>query len=179
MFDVFFQMVANMLFGRVAAPGDDLLEQPLRRRIYQLIKGSPGIHASELCRESGEAWGTVQYHLGLLRKGNMVTTVEAGRERRFFPPDMDADRARLVAILNQGRRQEIVDFIAANPGIRQVDVCQSVAVSRKTFRAAIKPLVEEGLVVERKGLQTNRYFPGQSLPAALHPETDEPSDMFA
>jgi len=44
-------------------------------------------------------------------------------------------------------------------------------VSRKTFRSSIRPLVEEGLVVERKGLQTNRYFPGETLePLLAEPE---------
>ncbi len=153
----------NWLFaaGLVAKPA--LLEQPVRRRLWDIILRKPGIHASELCRESGEAWGTVQYHLGLLRKNEMVQSMEAGRERRFFPQGVDEHKARMLTILNQGRREEIARFILEKPGTRQVDVCNSLGVSRKTFRSSIQPLVDAGLMTERKGLQTNRYFPAEEL----------------
>ena len=165
--------VVQAFFGRVQGR-DDLLEQPLRRRIYGIIQRHPGIHASELCRESGEAWGTVQYHLQLLRKGDLVQSLEAGRERRFFPPDIDPEEAHVVSVLNQGRRHEIFDCIRENPGIRQVDVCNAVAVSRKTFRSSIRALVDEGLIQERKGLQTNRYFAIAEPPALPVPEPPGP-----
>ncbi len=158
------------LFARVNdANPDALLAQPVRRRILDLIQLRPGIHASELCRESGEAWGTVQYHLALLDKGDLVTAVSAGRERRFFEGGIDPERAQIMGVLNQGRRQEIARFIQENPGSRQVDVCNAVSVSRKTFRASIAPLVDAGLVAEQKGLQTNRYFADDNLSELLDP----------
>jgi len=146
-----------------------LLEQPLRRRLLDLIADSPGIHASELCRTAGEPWGTVQYHLTLLHKGEMVTSVEAGRERRFFPSAVDPRKARLLALLHQGRRTEIASFIRDHPGSRQVDICDALDVSRKTFRSSVEPMVEEGLVNERRSLQDNRYFPQEGLLEILGP----------
>lgn len=163
--------LAQAAFGRVEGPeAIRLSEQPVRKRLLSLIAANPGIHASELCRSAGEPWGTVQYHLSLLHRGEMVTSVESGRERRFFPSEVDPARARLVALLHQGRRNEIASFIRDHPGARQVDICDALDVSRKTFRASVAPLVQEGLVMERKGLQTNRYFPQAPLPGLLAPE---------
>lgn len=167
-----FAAAAQTLFGRVYGPG--FLEQPTRRRLLDLIEKRPGIHASELCRESGEPWGTVQYHLSLLHKGEMVTAVEAGRERRFFPSQVDPAHARLLSVLHQGRRLEIAQFIRQTPGARQVDICDALDVSRKTFRNAIEPLVEQGFVHERKGLSSNRYFPQDALANALAQAGDLP-----
>lgn len=165
-----------MFFARVDdADPQALLAQPVRKRILDLIRRRPGIHASALCRESGEAWGTVQYHLALLDKGDLVTAVSAGRERRFFAGGVDPEKARMVGVLNQGRRQEIARFIQENPGSRQVDVCTAVSVSRKTFRASIAPLVDAGLVSERKGLQTNRYFADEELRSLLQNEDGRPA----
>lgn len=146
---------------------DTLLEQPLRRRLVRVITDRPGIHASELAREVEEAWGTVQYHLSLLRKADIVSSVEAGRERRFFPAGIDESKARLLSLLHQGRRPDITRFIHEHPGARQVDICQALDVSRKTFRASVRPLVEEGLVHEQRGLHANRYFAGEGLEPAL------------
>jgi predicted transcriptional regulator len=144
-----------------------LLEQPMRRRLLSLIETHPGIHASELCREAGEPWGTVQYHLSLLHKGAMVTAIDSGRERRFFPSETDPAKARLLALLTQGRRPEIANFIRANPGARQVDVCDALGISRKTFRNSVIPMMQEGLVAEKRGLQSNRYFPLAGLDPLL------------
>lgn len=146
-------------------------EQPVRKKLLGLIRKSPGIHASELARGMDESWGTVQYHLNLLRKADMVQSVEAGRERRFFPDGVESSKIRMMTVLTQGRRSEIAEFIHANPGARQVDICKALDVSRKTFRSSIKPMVEEGLVQEQKGLQVNRYFAEESMAHALG-ETD-------
>lgn len=128
-----------------------------------MITRRPGIHASELAREVEEPWGTVQYHLALLRKAELVNAVESGRERRFFPDDVDPAKARLLGLLHHGRRPDITRFIAEHPGARQVDICKALGVSRKTFRASIAPLVEQGLVEEQRGLHSHRYFGGDGL----------------
>ncbi len=141
---------------------------PLRERLMRMIEDRPGQHAMELCRNSGESWSTVQYHLSLLQKGEMVTSVEAGRTRRFFPPEMDERRVRLMAMLQDGRRLEVAQSILSEPGRRQVDICDEVGISRKTFRNAVGPLVEEGLLAERRGLRDNRYFPGEPLSELVH-----------
>ncbi|MCA1819624.1 MAG: hypothetical protein LC620_06210 [Halobacteriales archaeon] len=175
MLDLLGQLLASAgsaFFGRVS--GDDLLDQPLRRRLLDIIESRPGIHASELCRSAGEPWGTVQYHLSLLHRGQMVTAIEAGRERHFFPSQIDPAHAKLLALLHQGRRHEIAAFIRDHPGARQVDICQAVDVSRKTFRSSIEPLVAEGLVHERRGLQNNRYYAQEPLARLLTPEEAAP-----
>jgi predicted transcriptional regulator len=102
----------------------------------------------------------------------LVQSVEAGRERRFFPEGVAESKMRLMTVLTQGRRGEIAQFIHSNPGARQVDICNALEVSRKTFRSSIQPMVEEGLVHEQKGLHNNRYFSEDSLDSALALSSD-------
>ncbi len=146
----------------------ELLRQPVRRRLLDIISDQPGIHASELCRQADESWGSVQYHLSLLRRASLIKSVTSGRERRFFSSSLDSGLARRLALVRQGRRYEIADFIQQNPGCRQVDVCEALNVSRKTFRAAIDSLADEKLVVERKGQRNNLYYPQQDLDPVLN-----------
>ncbi len=157
----------NVLALLLQVSGDALLDQPVRKRLMGLIRRSPGIHASEICRETGEAWGTVQYHLSLLQNNEMVMSMEIGRTKRFYSPDAAGSRMEMIGMLSHGRRAEIARFILDNPGLRQVDVCKAVAVSRKTFRSSMAGLVDAGLVAEHKGLQTNRYFPDEALAPLL------------
>lgn len=159
--------LASTLFGRVEDP---LTQQPVRARLLRLIEDRPGLHASSLCRESGQPWGTVQYHLSLLEKADLVSTVETGRERHFFPPGTDARRARLLAVLGHGRRADVATFVREHPGCRQVDICEGTQLSRKTFRQNMPELLAEGLVQERLGAQSNRYYPGPELETVLSRE---------
>ncbi len=169
------------LIGLAVAPGqernraDELLRQPVRRRLLDIISDQPGIHASELCRQADESWGSVQYHLSLLRRASLIKSVTSGRERRFFSSTLDNGLARRLALVRQGRRYEIADFIQQNPGCRQVDVCEALGVSRKTFRAAIDSLANEELVVERKGQRNNLYYPQQDLDPVLNMHTGDPA----
>ena len=142
MFDLMLQLAAN-LFGRVDAPRG-LASQPLRARLLQMIEDKPGLHASGLQRETGEPWGTVQYHLSLLEKAELVSAVDTGRERHFFPPGMDTRRTRLVALLGHGRRGDVARYVREHPGSRQVDVCEGVDMSRKTFRGPSTPSIGPG-----------------------------------
>ena len=151
-----------------------LLEQPVRRRLLDLIASRPGIHGSELSREAGEVWGTVQYHLSLLHKNALVHTLETGRERRYFLPGLEPARARLLALMTQGRRPEVAQFIQDHPGSRQIDVCQARDVSRKPLRGAVQPLVAERLIHERRGLQDTRYFPLDGLSQLLQDTAPTP-----
>ncbi len=155
-----------MALPRVTGPTADrrrIRNQPTRQRLLDIIQESPGIHASELTREVDESWGTVQYHLGLLRKAELVATVEVGRERRFFPQGVDPTKARLLSLVTHGRRGEIAAFIRDHPGARQVEICKALSVSRKTFRSSVTPLIEEGLLEEQRSLQSNRYFASSAL----------------
>lgn len=168
-------IIGALALGRVTGPRADvsqLREQPTRKRLLGLIQRRPGIHASELTREVDESWGTVQYHLSLLRKADLVDSVETGRERRFFPSGVDPQKARLFSLMTQGRRAEVAQFIRDHPGARQVDVCDALDVSRKTFRNSIRPLVDEGFVEEQRGLQTNRYFAAPAVDSFVE---DDPS----
>lgn len=165
------------LAGALTGDRDRLLRQPVRERLMRLIGRQPGIHASEICRETGEAWGTVQYHLGLLQDNALVSSLEAGRERRFFPQEMDPRRARLLGALHQGRREQIARYIQEHPGQRQVDVCKALSLSRKTFRASVSALIDAGLVQEQRGLQTNRYFPESGLADVLEGPMPRPPPL--
>jgi predicted transcriptional regulator len=167
----------NWLAVLALVPDQDLLRQPVRRHLMGLIRRRPGIHASEICRESGEAWGTVQYHLSLLKTGELIQTVEAGRALRFFPQGEVDEVDRLTLIVGQGRRTDIAQYIRDNPGIRQVDVCNAVGVSRKTLRASVAVMMQAGLISERKGLQSNRYFPEAALETVLGPAGESSFDV--
>ncbi len=74
----------------------DPLELESRRRAYELVAGTPGLHMRELARQLSMDVRTAMYHLRQLEKHGLVTGIDEGGFRRFFPRTADGRRAEVV-----------------------------------------------------------------------------------
>ena len=74
--------LAGVLFTRFAP--DELLDHETRRRILDEIRREPGIHLRELHRRVGGAWGSFDFHVGMLRQGGHVTARREGRYTALY-----------------------------------------------------------------------------------------------
>jgi len=82
--------------GPLPGPQDQKLTVENRRRIFELIRHSPGIHLREIVRELGLPYGTAEYHLRVLEDEEIVRAVVEDNFRRYFPADFAfSDRAVL------------------------------------------------------------------------------------
>jgi predicted transcriptional regulator len=75
----------------------DPLELESRRRLYELVAGTPGLHLRELARLLDVDVRTALYHLQHLERHGLIGEVEEGRYKRYFPKTTN------------GRSREIVD----------------------------------------------------------------------
>lgn len=57
----------------------------MRRRILNLVHEFPGLHLRELQRRAQTSAMLVEYHLNVLERLGLVTSLEEGGYRRFFP----------------------------------------------------------------------------------------------
>ena len=62
-----------------------LLELDTRRRIWERIQASPVIHLRGLARELAMPIGTLEHHLHLLERYEIVVSHRAARRRSFYP----------------------------------------------------------------------------------------------
>ena len=63
------------------------LELETRRKIYEQINKSPGIHFRELERRLKVVVGNLQYHLQYLEKKNLIRTLNDEDYVRYFVKD--------------------------------------------------------------------------------------------
>lgn len=150
---------AFLVVGYAKIKKDQVLNNSIRESILQLIRGTPGIHASDIARQSRAGWGTIVYHLSVLEKNKMVTSLVDGRHKRFFPSDtVDySKRGQLAALMNANTRQ-IYELIEAEPGIVQGQIAGRVDLTIPTVIWHLQRLQGAGLVGRDKDGRKYRYF---------------------
>lgn len=138
---------------------EDILDNRLRDQILHLIKAEPGIHASDIARRVEAGWGTIVYHLSVLEKNKLVSSLVDGRHKRFFPIGIvDFSRRGQLAVLRNDTTKTIFEMIAADPGIIQGDVAGRSQLSVPAAIWHLKRLEDAGLVGRAKEGRRVHYF---------------------
>ncbi len=152
---------AKMVFiaGYAKIGKEDVLNNPVRDGILQLIRGTPGIHASDIARQANAGWGTIVYHLSVLEKNKMITSLVDGRHKRFFPADtVDYSKRGQLAALMNANTKAIYEMIEGQPGIIQGELAGRTGLTIPTVIWHLQRLEQAGLVGRDKSGRRFHYF---------------------
>ncbi len=127
------------------------LELDTRKRIYEQIKESPGIHFRELERRLKLVVGSLQYHLQYLEKKNMIVASNDGDYVRYFAIDKNLNKKekKILSLLRRSGCRHILIQLLNNPDLNNKDLSLAVGLSPSTISWNLNKLVEAG-VIERK-----------------------------
>lgn len=137
----------------------ELLNNQVRDELLAYIKQDPGVHAMELARRVRAGWGTVVYHLNVLEKNKLVSSLIDGRHKRFFPVGGIAWNQRgRVAALKHEKSHLIYQMIADEPGIVQGAIANRAGMSVPAAIWHLQRLEGAGLVGrDKKGRKVHYY----------------------
>ncbi len=126
------------------------LKLEIRRKIYNHILKSPGLHEREISRELNIPLSTLDYHLFYLKKRNLVTThQDKGYTRYYSTGKVSMKDKQVLSILRQRVPRQIVLFLLLHPFSSHNIICDHLGVAPSTTSFHLNKLV--GLdVVERK-----------------------------
>jgi predicted transcriptional regulator len=75
---------------------DDPLGLESRRRLYELLAETPGLHLREIARRLDVDVRTADYHLRQLAKHGLASGIEEGGYLRFYPRTANGRKAEVV-----------------------------------------------------------------------------------
>jgi len=135
---------------------DAVLELETRRRVYETIRDSPGLHFRELERRLMLGYGTLQYHTEFLIKHNLVSEEKGKEYSRFFAASFRSIKEReLLSLLRQKTNRHILIHLVDNPMSRNKDIAKNIELSPSTASWHLARLVETGAVAsENRGNET-------------------------
>ncbi|WP_340820782.1 winged helix-turn-helix transcriptional regulator [Methanolobus sp. WCC4] len=124
------------------------LELDTRKRIFDTIHSSPGIHLRELERHLGIAVGNLQYHLHYMEKKGLVSILRDEQFVRYFVKDRelsDNDRMILSFLRKKACRHILMDLME-EPGMNNKGISSSVGLSPSTVSWHLNKMVASGVV---------------------------------
>jgi DNA-binding MarR family transcriptional regulator len=142
-------------FSRIQ--GSDVLQHPLRDEIFNLIQAHPGIHASQIARETGAGWGTVTHHLDKLQKATLVTTRSVNNQKCYFEQGGKVSRSEMTiaGALKGDTASNIAAFVTAHPMTSQKQLAESTGLSAALVSFHVKKLANLGVLEKvRHGKET-------------------------
>lgn len=137
---------------------EDPLELDTRKRIYELIESTPGVHFREISRRLDIPMGVVEYHLHYLLKKDMIIARKEGRYKRYYTEGKVGSRdKRVLAFLRKEVPRKILMHLMLEPGSRHRDLKEELGVSGSTLTFHIKKMIKKG-VVEEKEVEGGKGF---------------------
>lgn len=128
---------------------EDYLALDTRKKIFELISSSPGLHKREIARELKMSLSTVDYHLHYMEKRKIVFAKRDGKYKRYFAAEKtELEDKRIMPLLRQETPRRIIIFLLQNPRAIHKEICREVKKSPSTVSFHLKKLVENGIIEE-------------------------------
>ena len=126
---------------------DRLLDNPVRARLYEAVRTSPGITQQELMDFAGIGDGATRHHLDQLVAHRLLFEVREDRHVRFFaagevPPEL----ARREAVLRAGSNRRVYELLRAEPHLSLREAGARLGMSAPSVHKCVRKLREAGLL---------------------------------
>lgn len=138
---------------------DDPLQLDTRKRIFELVQATPGIHFREISRRLGLPMGVVEYHLNFLLKRDMISDRKEGRYRRYYAEGKIGSREkRVLSFLRKDIPRNILLHIMLHPGARHRDLKGDLDISGSTLSFHLQMMVADSVLREEEEGGTKRFY---------------------
>ncbi|MEK6941932.1 MAG: winged helix-turn-helix transcriptional regulator [archaeon] len=134
---------------------EDALLLEVRKKIYNSLKRSPGLHFRELQRRTKLATGSLQYHLDYLLKRHLLKQEKDLKFTRFYLVRDSFENHKEMNVLRQESLRKIVLLLLEKKRANNSQVSRWIGVSPSTASWHLSKLVEKGIVEKtKKGRKT-------------------------
>jgi predicted transcriptional regulator len=142
---------------------ENIANSPMRTRILATLRQNPGIRFAALRRLIKCSVGTLQYHLRMLERDDLVSCIRTQSYRFLFCSDTPQAQRSDLALLGIERIRNVGRAILKQPGVSQRGLTDRLLICRKVLRGYLKRLSEEGFIQEIPRGTSRLYFPSDRL----------------
>jgi predicted transcriptional regulator len=130
---------------------DPELELLNRRKIYQTIDKFPGIHFRELFRKLNMSMGSLEYHLRVLERSDLIYLEKKGGFSLYFVKGkLGSEDKELAAMMQNDKLRTLLFNLVLNPGLSHTELTERLGWPKSTISFYLKKLLEKGIIEERK-----------------------------
>lgn len=128
------------------------LELDIRRKIYNCIVRSPGLHFREIQRRLKLATGSIDYHLHFLHKNGLIRVEKEGNFVRYYPltKNWSQEEKDILSLLRQEKIRRIIVFLVEKKKANATNIARFLEVSPPTLSWYLKQLTEKNIIRQQK-----------------------------
>ncbi|WP_255333716.1 winged helix-turn-helix transcriptional regulator [Methanosarcina sp. KYL-1] len=154
-----------LILGKVRIPRGN----ENRQKIYRHIRQVPGCTVSEISRDLEINRGAVRFHLEMLKAGNKISLMWAGKFTRVFQnSDVFASSEKIIiAHLKSSTRKQILLKILEKPEITNKELSEDLYLDKSTTYWHIKSLRDDRIILSETEGRSRKYFVNPALEADL------------
>lgn len=133
--------------GRGQGGAMTLLNQTTRMDIYSFVKSNPGVHFRALSGYLSLPIGVLQYHLGLLVHGGLLSICQDGRYRRYFESKRFTEaEMKIISLLRHETAGGVLAALLEKPQMTHKDLAAWLHISSQALSWQINRLVKMGFI---------------------------------
>lgn len=136
---------------------DDLLAQPTRRRIFDVVSKHPGASARDVQRIAGLGWGETAYHLEQLTDGGVLRRERGGRRDYYFAAAMTWEDRRLFQALRSPAQRRLLLVLTESPGLTLSELRARLDLSLSTTSFHVRQLMSYSVIEGYRSGNLRRY----------------------
>ena len=126
---------------------DDVLELEIRKKIYNLIKENPGLHANKIAKLLSISGQLADYHLAYLERNEMIVAVKEGGFRRYYVKGTTGfNEQKRISILQHETPLKIVLFLLQYPSSTHKEILEQIEVAKSTLTYHLTKLIKHDIV---------------------------------
>ena len=140
---------------------EPLLEQPTRRRIFEVVRAHPGSSAREIQRLAGLGWGETAYHLDQLTRAGLLRRERGGHRDFYFPGPMTWEERRILQALRRPAPRRILVALVDRPDRTLAEIASAAGLSLSTASFHLRHLLAASVVEGYPDGNLRRYRAAQ------------------
>lgn len=132
------------------------LQLEARKKIYECIVASPGLHFREIQRRLGMATGSLDYHLHRLHRSSLIRTEKDRKYLRYYPltKNWDEEEKAILSLLRQKNLRHILVYLLEKKRGTPRNMALQLGISTSTLSWYLKNLSQQGVIdYAKKGRQ--------------------------
>jgi predicted transcriptional regulator len=131
----------------------------VKRKIFNLIKKNPGLHASKIAEILKISWELANYHILYLERNELINiTKKDGYNRCFASGEIGEKDREILSLLRQKNPLKIVLFLLMKPYSRFSEILVEVKVAPSTLSYHLKKLLDRQIIYSEVIKNEKRFF---------------------
>jgi predicted transcriptional regulator len=146
---------ASFLFNPGEQATAALLNQTTRMTVFNFIKDNPGFHFRAISDCLEMPIGVLQYHLGLLVNGGLISAYSDGRYKRYFESEKFTEtEVKAISILRHETAGKILFTLMEKQQALHKELAVELGISSQALSWQMNRLEEMGVIRKRvEGLE--------------------------